>query len=83
MVKFNYMMLGRLQSDCEYYLNYGNRCKKHLYYHDEQKQIDKMKELYNSFPDGEKPEWLSYEQILAYEKLMVVQQEQGNISLAQ
>lgn len=25
--KFNYMMLDRLRSDCDYYLGYGNRCK--------------------------------------------------------
>ncbi len=30
-----------------------------------------MKELYNSFPDNEKPEWLTYEQILQYERLMI------------
>ena len=23
--KFRYMLLSRMQSDCEYYLNYGNR----------------------------------------------------------
>lgn len=69
--EFNYMMLDRLRSDCEYYLGSGNRCKEHLYYHDEQTHINKMKELYNSFSKDEKPEWLAYEQILAYEKSML------------
>lgn len=70
--KFNYQLLGRLKSDCEYYLNYGNRNKKHLWSLDEQEQINKMKELYNSFSDDKKPEWLTLEQILQYEKLMII-----------
>lgn len=68
---FNYQFLDRLQSDCKYYLGYGNRNKKHLYYLDEQKHIDEMKKLYNSFPADEKPEWLTWKQILKYEKEMV------------
>ena len=28
--KFRYMLLSRMQSDCEYYLNYGNRNPKRL-----------------------------------------------------
>lgn len=49
-LKFNYQMLSRLQSDCKYYLGYGNRHKKHLYFSDEQQHINEMKKLYNSFP---------------------------------
>lgn len=71
MSEFNYMLLGRLQSDCKYYLDYGYRNKKNLWAGDEQRQIDKMKELYNSFPSDQKPEWLTYEEILEFEKLMV------------
>lgn len=69
--RFNYMMLDRLRSDCDYYLGYGNRRKNRLCYDDEQKHINRMKELYNSFPDDKKPEWLTYEQILSYEKQMI------------
>jgi hypothetical protein len=69
--KFNYQLLARLQSDCNYYLGYGNRCAKHLWAGNEQDQIDKMKELWNNFPDDQKPEWLTWEQILDYEKEMV------------
>ena len=68
--EFQYMMLSRLQSDCEYYLNYGNRCTGHLYYHNESKQIAAMKKLWNEFPDDGKPEWLTWKQILEYEKAM-------------
>ena len=69
--KFNYMMLSRLKSDCDYYLNYGNRNNKNLWAVDEQKQINEMKRLYNNFSDDKKPEWLTMENILQYEKLMV------------
>lgn len=69
--RFNYMLLSRLQQDCKYYLGNGNRYSKHLWAGNEKEQIEKMKELYNSFKDDKKPEWLTYEQILEYEKLMI------------
>ena len=63
--KFNYMLLGRLKSDCEYYLvNGGRNAKQSLWAHDEQKQIDKMREIYDSLKI--KPKWLSKEQIDEY-----------------
>ena len=40
--KFRYMLLSRMQSDCEYYLNYGNRNPKRLWAGDEQRQIEYM-----------------------------------------
>ena len=70
-IEFNYMMLDRLQSDCEYYLNYGNRNKKVLWALEEKEQIEEMKKLYNSFLEDLKPEWLTYDKILEYEKLMI------------
>ena len=70
--KFNYMLLSRLQQDCNYYLGYGGRDAKHcLWAHDEQAQINKMRELYDLVP--EKPEWLTREQIDAYAKQMGVE----------
>ena len=69
--KFNYQMLDRLKSDCEYYLGYGNRNAKKLWAGEEQKHINEMKKLHNNFNEDEKPEWLTYCQILDYEKLMV------------
>jgi len=70
--KFNYMMLSRLKSDCDYYLGNGNRYKGCLWAGDEREQINEMKELYNNFKEDAKPEWLTYEQILEYERLMVI-----------
>jgi hypothetical protein len=68
---FEYAMLGRLQSDCEYYLNFGNRSRNALWAKDEKEQIEEMKRLYNIFPDDKKPEYCTWEQILKYEEEMV------------
>lgn len=74
--RFNYSFLGRLQCDCEYYLNFGNRNAKHcLWFEDEQEHVNAMKEIYNNFPDDKKPQWISYERILEYEKQMVQNNE--------
>jgi len=69
-LKFNYMMLSRLQSDCDYYLGYGNRSEKNLWADDVDKHIAEMKRLWNGFPEDKKPEWLSMDEILEYEKKM-------------
>lgn len=68
--KFRYSLLGRLKSDCDYFLGNGNRNEKQLWAHSVDKQISKMKELHNSFGDDEKPEWLTMDQINDYEKKM-------------
>lgn len=72
---FRYQLLSRMQSDCEYYLGCGHRLAKHLWAGDEAGQIGYMKALWNSFPSEGKPEWLSYEQILEYEKNMVTKED--------
>ena len=71
--KFNYMFLGRLRCDCEYYLaQHGHPTAAHsLWARDEQKQIDKMRELYDLLPV--KPEWLTREQIDEYAAKMGVE----------
>ena len=56
--KFRYMLLSRMQSDCEYYLNYGNRNPKRLWAGDEQRQIEYMILLHDSFKEDEKPQWM-------------------------
>ena len=69
--RFNYMMLDRLRCDCDYYLKYGGRNAKHsLWAHDEQKQIDKMREIYDLLKI--KPKWLTIEQINEYAARMGV-----------
>jgi len=68
--KFNYMMLSRLKSDCDYYLGYGNGNSQRLWAGSVKKQIKEMKKIHNSFSNDKKPEWLTYKEILNYEKLM-------------
>ena len=63
-----YSLLSRLKTDCDYFLGYGNRCEKYLWAKDVKSQIAKMKEIWNNLK--EKPEWLTMEQILEYEKKM-------------
>ena len=70
MNQFNYMLLGRLESDCKYYLGFGAKSPNVLWANNEKEQIEKMKEIYNNFPENEKPQWLTYDKILEYEKLM-------------
>lgn len=64
--RFRYMLLSRLQSDCEYYLHHGGRHPKGLWAGDEALQIDFMTKLYESFKVDEKSEWLTMEQIRHY-----------------
>lgn len=67
--KFNYQLLGRLQSDCEYFLGYGNGSENRLWAGNIEEQIAKMKELWNDL--SVKPKWLTYEQIEDYERRML------------
>lgn len=65
--RFEYMMLDRLRSDVEYFLGWGKRMRfDRLVDASPQCHIDEMKKLYDLLPV--KPQWLSYEKILEYEK---------------
>lgn len=68
---FRYMMLGRFKSDCDYYLGFGSRSSNVLRAKDEKEQIENMKTLYNSFDEKDKPKFLTWEEILEYEKKML------------
>lgn len=68
--EFEYMLLSRLQSDCKYYLGFGGRSSHAIGGKTVDEHISKMKALWNGFPPDQKPEWLSWEQILDYEKAM-------------
>lgn len=68
--KFRYQLLGRMRSDCNYFLGNGNRLDKFLWAGNVESQIAYMKALYNSFPDNKKPEWISLEDINNYEDAM-------------
>lgn len=68
--KFRYQMLSRMKMDCDYYLGYGNRNSKQLWAGDEKEQITIMKAIWKSFSNDGKPEWLTWDNILDYEKRM-------------
>lgn len=69
-IEFKYRLLSRLQQDCKYFLGNGNGTEKHLWAGNVDGQIKMMKDLYNSFSDNQKPEWISMEEIEGYEKEM-------------
>lgn len=69
--RFRYMMLDRLRQDCEYYLRIGGSANC-LWAKDKQGQIRTMKDIWNSFPEGDKPEWLTMEQIDDFARKMGV-----------
>lgn len=70
---FEYQLLDRLRSDCEYFLGNGNRAEKHLWAESVDGQIAKMRELYQLLP--EKPEWLTEQEIDSYEQRMTTAPE--------
>jgi hypothetical protein len=67
--KDQYAMLSRLQQDCDYFLGWGNRSVRHLYYDTVEKHIQEMKKIWNCL--RLKPEWLSMEEIEEYESKML------------
>lgn len=69
--RFRYMMLSRMKQDCDYYLGNGNRSTNHLWAEDEISQIANMKALWHSFPEEDKPEWLTWGELLEYERRMI------------
>lgn len=73
---YNYQLLSRLRSDCDYYLGacveHGvdmDAAQKHLWAGSIEGQIAKMRELYAQLP--EPPEWLSADGIDRYERDML------------
>lgn len=73
--KDRYFFLSRFVMDCNYYLGNGRRFPGHLWAGEERQHIENMKALWNSFSEDEKPEWLSWEDILNYEKNIVPKRE--------
>lgn len=63
-----YMLLGRLQSDCEYFLGAGGKSEKQLWAGSVSAQIKEMKKIFKSLKV--KPEWITLKDINNYEKAM-------------
>ena len=68
-VRFLYMILGRLKSDCEYYLGWGMRNESRLWAQDENTHIKLMRAIRLLLK--EKPIWLTIEDIGKYSSQMI------------
>lgn len=70
--KFKYQLLSRMKQDCEYFLGNGGRHVKHLWVSEGvDAHIDYMKGIWMDFhKDDIAPEWLTWEEILSYERRM-------------
>ena len=68
--KFCYQLLDRMRQDCEYYIRNDFKTGNCLWAGDQKRQIEIMKFIWSSFSDNDKPEWLSWEEILEFEKKM-------------
>lgn len=67
--KFQYMMLGRLQTDCDYFLGNGQRSVNNLWGETIEEHIAEMKKIWTELEV--KPEWLTMEDIENYERQML------------
>lgn len=70
-LKFRYMLLDRLKQDCKYYLQNGESpmC---LWADTREEEIRTMIDIWNSFPDDDKPLWLTMDQIKEFAQKMGV-----------
>lgn len=73
--RFRYMMLDRLRQDCEYSLNRCDGSENVLWAKDAKAQIAHMKALWKTFEPDDTPEWLTWEDILEYERRMCTDYE--------
>jgi len=67
--KYNYMLLSRYQQDIEYFLNYGNRSERNLFFDTKEEHIEETIKLWESLEP--KPEWLPYDQLAEYKTKML------------
>jgi len=67
---FNYMLLSRYQMDIEYFLNYGNRCEKHLFFDTKEEHIKETFKLWKSL--SPKPNWLRANKLIEYKNLILI-----------
>ena len=64
--KFRYMMLSRMKQDCDYYFGNGGQNPNCLWAQDEKAQIENMVALWRTFDQDDKPEWLTWGDIIFY-----------------
>lgn len=63
-----YQFLCRLKADCNYFLGYGNRKNNVLWFGNAKNHITFMFYLWACFPSDNKPEWLTFGDLMYYEK---------------
>ena len=63
---FRYMMLDRLRQDCDYSLNRCDGSENVLWAKDKQAQIENMVALWKTFDPDDRPEWLTWGDIVYY-----------------
>lgn len=67
--RYEYMMLDRLKSDCNYVLGAGGPgAVRQMWAGAVGEQIAEMRRLWDKLPEDSKPEWLTMEQINEYEQ---------------
>lgn len=71
--KFRYMMLSRMKQDCDYYFGNGGRNPKILWAGDEKSQLENMVALWKTFDPDDRPEWLTWGDIVYYALKMEVE----------
>jgi hypothetical protein len=54
-----YMLLGRLQSDCNYFISHNGKCRRNRLWSDIETILREMEKILDSFAEDEKPEWLT------------------------
>jgi hypothetical protein len=65
--EYEYMLLGRLKMDLDYYLGFGNRNAKHLFYDSIEEHMSEIKKALAAFPEDRKPEWFTEQDLQDYE----------------
>ena len=79
--EFYYMLLSRMKSDCDYYLNYQRNVVgeiKDMYMRYPDIQVSVMRAIWTILP--EKPEWLSMDDIERYDTLMNANKQDNKVS---
>lgn len=66
--KFRYMMLDRMRQDCIRSIERCNGSANVLWSKDCRLQIESMKAIWNTFSEKDTPEWLTWEDILEFER---------------
>ncbi len=69
-INYSFMMIDRMEQDCKYFLGYGNGNKKYLWGCNVEDHIKIMREIYESIPKTERPEWINKKRIKDYEYKM-------------